>query len=456
MRWRAAVLVGLVATAVAAATHYFDLTSYLGLTGEATPGYRTTPAERGTITTAVAATGTVNAVVTTEVSSQLSGQVAELLVDFNDVVRQGQPLARLDPQSFDARVREATAELKMAKADVLIRAGAVEKAEADRANARASRTVTEAEAVSAHAEFTEAERELARRRALSRSAVVSESAVEQAETRYKSTRALLRAAQARLQVQDTAILAAEAAAKMAAANLQHARAVVEQKEAALEEAKVDRERTEIRAPLDGIVIRRDVDVGTTVAASLHAPTLFTIAQDLREIKVEAKVDEADIGRMRADQQVTFTVDAYPGRGFAGTVTQIRKAHELFQNVVTYTVMVSAANHDLALFPGMTAIVRITVDEARDVLKVPNAALRFVPTGREAPVAELPAQSGERPGLPGLLWVLNERGEPEPVPVRVGATDSYFSAIVSGAVELGDAVIVAEVREAKKGLPWSGR
>lgn len=451
MRLRVIAWAGLWLAVAATATYYFDLIRYLSSAVENPTRYRTAPVERGDIVTAVAATGTVSAVVTTEVSSQLSGQIAELLVDFNDVVHKGQPLARLDPQSFDARVREATAELNMAKADVLTQEAAIEKAQADRTNALAARAVAEAEMVSAHAQCEEAERELGRRRALSKNAVVSQSDIEQAETRYHSTRALARAAEARLRVRHAAVLAAEAAVKMAEAHLQHARAVVDQKEAALEKARVDRERTEIRSPLDGVVIRRDIDVGTTVAASLHAPTLFTIAQDLRDIKVETKVDEADIGRIQVGQPVTFTVDAYTGRRFKGAVTQIRKAHQLFQNVVTYTVIVSAVNRDLALFPGMTAIVRITTERAHDVLRVPNAALRFMPAGRTAPSLDLASEFGEPRGLPGLVWILDESGEPQPIPVRIGTADAHFSAILSGPLQPGDSVIVDAIHAPEKKL-----
>ncbi len=442
MAWRVTLVLVLVVAAGAA--YHFDLIGHLEGVGESVTRYRTEQVARGAITTVVTATGSVNAVVTTNISSQLSGQVAELLADFNDPVRQEQPLARLDPQSFDAAVREAVAELEMARAEVLTREAAIEKAEAEVTNARASRAVADAEAVSARAEFKEAERELNRRRALSRSAVVSPSDVEQAETRHKSTRALLQAARVRLQVRDAAILAAEATKRMAEAELQNARAVVKKRQAALDQARVDLARTVIRAPIDGIMIRRDVDVGTTVAASLQAPTLFTIAQDLSEIQVEAKVDEADIGRIRGGQPVAFTVDAHPGRRFAGTVEQIRKAHELFQNVVTYTVIVSAANRDLALFPGMTAIVRITVHEARDVVRIPNTALRYVPTGEQAPSLGSATESDDLDGMPGFVWVLNERDEPRPVPVRIGSTDSYFSAILSGAVKPGDQVVVGEI------------
>jgi HlyD family secretion protein len=189
-----------------------------------------------------------------------------------------------------------------------------------------------------------------------------------------------------------------------------------------------------------------VDVGTTVAASLQAPTLFTIAQDLSEVQVEAKVDEADIGRIRTGQPVAFTVDAYPPRQFEGRVQQIRKAHEVFQNVVTYAVIVSAQNHDLALFPGMTAIVRITVSEARDVLKVPVTALRYVPEGRrQVPSAAAPVDVQGR-GVPGVVWVLDERQEPQPLALRIGTSDSYFSEVVSGRLQRGDAVIVGQFRK----------
>ncbi|UCF56103.1 MAG: efflux RND transporter periplasmic adaptor subunit, partial [Deltaproteobacteria bacterium] len=197
---------------------------------------------------------------------------------------------------------------------------------------------------------------------------------------YDQAVAQLNAAYAEEQAQGSLVRSREAAVKMAKAQVEHALAQVQQREAALHQSRVDLEHTVIRSPVDGVVIERSVDVGQTVAASLQAPTLFTIAQDLRKMQVDTNVDEADIGRIRVDQRVTFTVDSFPGHEFKGSVKQIRKAPETVQNVVTYTVVVSADNPDLRLLPGMTANVQIVVNERAETLKVPNAALRFRPSG----------------------------------------------------------------------------
>ncbi len=176
---------------------------------------------------------------------------------------------------------------------------------------------------------------------------------------------------------------------LAAAELKTARAVVQQRNAALASARVDLSRTEIRAPVDGVVIKRTVDVGQTVAASLQAPELFVIAKDLRDMQVETSIDEADVGRIRVGQRASFTVDAFPGRPFAGEVKSVRKAAQNVQNVVTYIAIISANNERGELLPGMTANVRITTDSRESVLKAPNSALRFRPPGETAPTPRLP-------------------------------------------------------------------
>ena len=197
-----------------------------------------------------------------------------------------------------------------------------------------------------------------------------------------STREQLKAVQAQIQVSE--------------AQVQSARAAVKQRESLLKQAQVDLERTIIRAPVDGTVILRNVDAGQTVAASLQAPVLFTIAQDLRDMQVEAAIDEADVGRLRVGMPASFAVDAFPRRNFAGEIKQIRKSPQNVQNVVSYTVVISAANPDLALLPGMTANVRIVVENRASALKVPNAALRFRPAGTvdvKAPADAPPQQGG---------------------------------------------------------------
>ena len=183
-------------------------------------------------------------------------------------------------------------------------------------------------------------------------------------------------------IKSEAIVIAEAEIRIAEANLENAQAIVEQKQAALEQAEVDLARTELRAPIDGVIIKRDVNPGQTVAVSLEAKTLFQIANDLREMEVHGKIDEADIGRVKPGQKVTFMVDAYPSRSFDGQVTQVRIAPEVVQNVVTYTVVITAPNPEQLLLPGMTASLRILIDESTDVLKVPNQALRFRPKGEK--------------------------------------------------------------------------
>lgn len=417
--------------------------AYLLLPQQAAMRYLTAPVERGTILTEVTTAGTVSALVRTEVSSQLSGQVTDVLVDFNDKVQQGQILARLDPRSYEARVREATAKLDMSRAEVSTRLGMVEQSAAELANAEALRSVAEAEAKSSLAKFTEAKLELERQRGLASKSLISEREIAEARAEYDSRHALLQAARARIQVHDAAILAAKASARIAETELLHARAEIRQRQAVLEQKEVDLRRTEIRSPMDGSVIRRDVDVGQTVAASLQAPTLFTIARDLSEMTLECQVDEADIGRIQLEQQVAFTVDAYPGRHFSGSVIQIRKAPETFQSVVTYRVIVSAENRDQALFPGMTAIARIRVNEQQDILKLPNAALRYLPTGRPAPIVESASEIDGMTALPATVWILGENGEPQAVAIQTGATDDRYTALLTGPVAEGDELITAE-------------
>ncbi|MGH6912730.1 MAG: efflux RND transporter periplasmic adaptor subunit [Geminicoccaceae bacterium] len=408
--------------------------------GQARATYITAPVERGDLSTTLSATGTLNALVTVDVGSQLSGQIAELLVDFNDEVEKGQPLARLDPRTFRSEVREAEAALDVARAVVVSERAALEKAGADLANARLGCAVTAARTESAQVKADDARRDLERTRVLVARATLARSELDGALAAYQSAAALLRGAEAEQQVSEGAVLAAEASRKMAQAALQHAEAAVEQQSAALEQAKIDLARTVISAPIDGVVTGRNVDRGQTVAASLEAPTLFTIAQDLRQMEVHANIDEADIGRIRLGQRASFTVDAYPDRVFEGTVTQIRKAPEVIQNEVTYTVALSTQNADLALLPGMTAIVRIVVETASDVLKIPNAALRFRPPEDTAAHA---AAAGEATGASPAprVWILGVDDVPVPVRVALGRSNDSATELVDGDLRAGQEVIV---------------
>ena len=418
--------------------------TYLVTRSDDTAAYLSATVERGDIASLVTATGTLRPVGEVKIGSQLSGQIAELLVDFNDRVAKDQPLARLDAQGFEATVREAEAALEIAEANVVMQEAALSKAESDLATARASRRVETAETDSMRAQREEAERELERIRRLAREAAISGSELDRAQARAESAAALLRAAETQELVGDATTQGAEAAVRMALAQLQNSVAEMKRMTAVLERARVDLERTTIRAPIDGVVIDRNVDSGQTVAASLQAPTLFTLANDLRRMEVHAQVDQADIGNVRLEQTAVFAVDAYPTRVFAGTVTQIRNAPQVIQNIVTYTVIVSADNSELLLLPGMTAILRITVTEAKDVLKIPSAALRFRPAERLAAPAEALAASGElgmpEEGAPALVWVLDD-GELSAQVVGIGVRDGGVAQVLSGSLTAGQAVVV---------------
>jgi len=338
----------------------------LGGGKSSTTTYKFATVDRGDVVSTISTSGTLGAVVQVDVSSQVSGQIAQLNVDFNSPVKKGDVIARLDPQTYEARLRQSEAELAVARANLATQRAAVTRSHADLKSAQANLENVEVRRANA-------ERELQRREDLVSRGVGTVQARDLAFTEFESFGAQANASRA-------AIAASEAQITMADANVQNAQAAVQQREAAISQAKIDLERTIIRAPVDGTVINRAVNLGQTVAASLNAPILFVIAQDLREMQVEASVDEADIGRVRAGQAVTFTVDAFPGRNFRGTVQQVRQLPTTVQNVVTYTVIVSADNSSNELLPGMTANVQIVLAQHAAVLRVPNAALRFRPPG----------------------------------------------------------------------------
>lgn len=402
--------------------------------------YLTAAMERGKVMKTVTATGAVKAVVTVAVGSQLSGQIAKLFVDFNDDVHQGQPIAELDQSVYLAKVREAQAALEAAKTTVAIQEAAVQQTQSKLATAQAGTDVLAAKTARADAVLQAAQRELQRAETLRGKGVASESQLDQAQTARDAATADQREAEAQEAVHAQEIKTAAADLTKAEAELANAGAIATQKSAELAQAQVELERTVIRSPIDGIVIGRKVDRGQTVAASLKAPTLFTIAEDLRQMEVHARIDEADIGRIRRGQRATFSVDAFPRRHFTARVIQIRRAPEVEKNVVTYTVVLAAPNPERLLLPGMTALVDIVVQETSDVLHVPNAALRFHPAGpeREAAGGDL---AGESEGSRATLWLLGEDGKPKPVQVRLGLTNATETAILSGPLHAGEKVIV---------------
>ncbi len=340
--------------------------------------FRTATVKRGPILSVVSSTGTVNPVMTVKVGAEVTGKIKELHADFNSEVTEGQLIARIDPEPFEARVNQGKADLKIALADVEIRKAAVERARADLENARSGLAASTAQSEKARVAAADAKRDLIRKKALHGSQSISVRQFEQAEAAYDEAVAQLNSVEAQREAQISAIRSRDAALKMELAQLTHAEAQVEHRKAALHDVTIELEHTAIRSPVNGVVISREMDIGQTVVSRMQAPTLFAIAQDLRKMQVETSVDEADIGRICVGQPASFTVDAFPGKKFSGVVDQIRKAPNTIHNVVTYTVVLSTNNADLTLLPGMTATVRVMVKKLENTLKVPNSALRFRP------------------------------------------------------------------------------
>jgi HlyD family secretion protein len=353
------------------------------------PKYRLGKVERGPLTAAVSATGNLNAVITVQVGSQVSGQIKELLVDFNSIVKKNQVIARIDPDIFLAKVNQAKADVDSARATVLNQEAQVERARADVENSKAALAESKAQTAKAQVAVVDTKRDFDRKTELFARKLIARSDLDSSQAAHDSAIAQVEAAKAHDLALESAIQSATAQLRVAQAMLVSAKAQVEQKSAALRQAQVDLDHTTILAPVNGVVVSRQVDVGQTVAASLQAPVLFTIAQDLTKMQVETSVDEADIGRLKQEDRATFTVDAFPGETFNGIVTQIRKAPQVVQNVVTYTVIVGVDNPSGKLMPGMTANVKLVVAQKPSVIKVPNAALRFRPAGVEAPPSVAP-------------------------------------------------------------------
>ncbi len=401
----------------------------LALRGHGEPlHYFTTKVQRGEIRDAVDASGTVNAVITVQVGSQVSGTIAQLNADFNSRVRKDDVIAVIEPSLFEGALKQAVADLENARANVVV-------AEAGVAKARANEVQTKAE--------------YDRALALVEQTVGTRQALDLAKANY---------------------VAAKASVEGAIANVTQAHAQVRQREAAVSVAQTNLDHTVIRSPIDGTVVARNVDIGQTVAASLQAPTIFTIAQDLTKMFVYAKVDESDVGKIRPGQQVTFKVDSFPKEIFHGVVSQVRMNPTSVQNVVTYDAVVAFDNPDLKLFPGMTAYVTIPVAVAANVMKVPNAALRYTPPMSPVEIRGLYAKAGisegaQSEGADGergarrsprsasaVVWTL--AGDTlEPVEIATGITDHTTTEVVkvvAGRLREGDAVVTSSVKS--KSLP----
>lgn len=405
----------------------------------------TAKVERGEIDDVVEATGTINAVITVQVGSQVSGTIAKLNVDFNSRVHKGDIVALIDPALFQGALLQATADLENSKANLAAAKAGLEKAKASLVQVKA---------------------DYDRAIGLTKDGVFSQQQLDLAKANYDSAVATVGGAEA---------------------NVTQADAQVRQKDAAVAVAQTNLNYTVIRSPIDGTVVARNVDVGQTVAASLQAPTIFTIAQDLTKMLVYTKTDESDVGNIRPGKEVTFKVDAFPKDTFHGVVNQVRMNATTVQNVVTYDTIIEFGNPELKLFPGMTAYVTIPVATVRNVVKMPNTALRYKPPMEPDQILalykqygidvresskvteELVAAAGSGPGAgaaqnavrspktaTAVVWKLHQDNSMEPVKVSLGITDHSYTevtAVLNGTLKEGDDVIIRSV--VPKGQTLSG-
>jgi HlyD family secretion protein len=419
------------------------LASWSLLQGHAKDGFQTVSVTRGDIQSSIAATGTCNAVVTVQVGSLVSGNIKELYADFNTKVKKGQLVALIDPEMFRARVSQAKANLDNARAAVVNAQAAATKGQADIAVARAALENVRADLAKAEVNAEDAKIRNERRLTLFQQGILSKEDRDTAQVASDSGQAAVESARAQVQSAQSSIQAAEAQHQVALAQVESSKAQVRQFEAALQQAELDLAHTEIRAPVDGTVIARRMDIGQTVAASFQAPTIFEIAQDLTKMQVDTNVDEADIGHVQVGQRAWFTVDAYAGVTFPARVEQIRVAPINTQNVITYDVVITADNRDLTLFPGMTANVRILTGSAKNTLVVPNAALRYKPAVEPlAPARESRAGGRQRPDKQ-TVYVLAADGQPRRVPVTTGLSDGSFTQIAGGELHEGELLIIGQ-------------
>lgn len=370
--------------------------------------YETVKVERGSIVSRVTATGTLSALVTVQVGSQVSGRIKALYADFNSPVTKGMLLAKIDPQLFQANLAQANANLTAARGQL----------------ARA-----EAQATIAKVQYD-------RSKQLREKNLIAQADVDTALATMLSTQA----------------------------DVQAAHGSVEQAKAAVKQSGINLAYTDIVSPVDGIVISRNVDVGQTVAASLQAPVIFTIAEDLRKMQVDSSVAEADVGKLEPKMPATFTVDAFPSTKFKGTVRQIRNAPVTVQNVVTYDAVIDVDNPDLKLRPGMTATVTFVYAERPDALRVSNAALRYRPppellgqTGTPSASASGrsrhtdAASGGGPPPDRKVVWLLVD-GMPQRVPIKTGISDGTYTELVEGSLKEGDVLVTGTSGGAATGSP----
>lgn len=361
--------------------------------------YRTAPIDRGQITAAVRATGTLTPVTTVLVGSQLSGQIVEILADYNSSVKAGQIVARLNSDQIKTRRDAAQADVAQAKADLVVKRAQLDRARSTRVKANSTVRDLEAQRDRTAAQLADAKRTFERQNELFNRAAGSQQTLDTARTQVEVQTATLASSEAQIASAKAELNGLDADILLAEGQVQSGEALIGSREAKLKDILIDLERTDIRSPVDGVVVQRQIDLGQTVAASLSTPTLFQIAQDLRVIDIYANIDEADVGRLKTGQPTTFTVNAYPNRTFEGRVEMVRLGAQTIQNVVTYTGVIRVENTDMALLPGMTANLQVVTEDRRDVPRIANAALRFRPAGASAspPVAPPRAAPGQEQG-----------------------------------------------------------
>jgi len=406
---------------------------YLRVHGGGKAIYVTAKLDRGDIESSVTTSGNLNAVITVQVGSQVSGNIIALYADFNTKVKKGQLVAEIDPAPFKAVVDQASATLRAAKAAVVTAQAAVAQSESNLTSAQANVVNQKANLVKLQSAVNLAKVENERRQVMVKSGSTSQEDADTAQANYEEAVASVDAGQAAINAAAASADAAQKAVDVARTQLDQAVAVVAEDQASLAQAQLNLDHTRILAPVDGTVESRNMDVGQTVAASFQAPVIFLIAQDLTKMQVDTNVDESDVGRIHLDQQATFTVDAWPGRTFRGRVAQIREAPINVSNVITYDVVIQVSNEDLKLFPGMTANVTVSVGHASNVLRLPKAALRYHPRG--APGASTRAVKTQ------TVTVLDAHGVAKEVAVKTGISDANYVEVAGGDLAEGELVVV---------------
>lgn len=407
---------------------------YIHLKSEDSFTFKTMKVVKGDIAQTISATGTVNPVIIVNVGAQVTGKVLKLFADYNSIVKKGDIVAKIDPELYKSDLEEGTARLKTARANLESIFKNISYAEAKVKSAGA-------EIKKAGAGLAYAKKEYKRYVELFQKDLVSASERDQKESAYEEALARLESANAEQSAQKANLYSKKADYEASFSQVKSA-------EAALDRDKTNLDYTIIRSPVDGTVVSREVDEGQTLTARMQTPLLFKIAEDLTKMQVNASIDEADIGRIKAGQQALFTVDAFPYTIFKGILKQVRIAPIIVQNVVTYDVIIEVENRELKLKPGMTANVTIIVEQKSDVVKIPNEALRFIPPGNWKMEDGKPKDRkiGKKAGksLKGkhsrLVWRMNKNGRLESLAIKTGISDGEYTGLVRGDLQEGDALV----------------